>query len=84
MSRLYILGRFHLVGRFCFLIMKIELLNLISISGFLTILKLWIKELNLTIEAEKVLLNKEGWFTKEHLDATFGLLYRDILKYARF
>jgi hypothetical protein len=36
------------------------LLNIISISGFLTILKFWIKELNLTIEAEKVLLNKEG------------------------
>jgi hypothetical protein len=64
--------------------MKIKLLNLISIFGFLTVLKLWIKELNLIIEAKKVLLNTEGWFTKEHLDAAFGLLYHDIFKYAGF
>jgi hypothetical protein len=29
-------------------------------------------------------LDKEGWFTEEHLDVAFGLLYHDILKYAGF
>ena len=47
-------------------------------------MKLWIKKLNLIIEAEKVLLNKEGWFTEEHLDPAFGLSYHDILKYVGF
>jgi hypothetical protein len=47
-------------------------------------LKFWIKELNLIVEAKKVLLDKEGWLTKEHLDATFGLLYKDILKFDGF
>jgi hypothetical protein len=51
---------------------------------FLTILKFWTKKLNIATEAEKFLLNKEGWLTKEHLDATFELLYKDILKYIEF
>jgi hypothetical protein len=50
----------------------------------LKILKFWIKELNLTIKAKKVLLDKEGWFIGEHLDTTLELLNEDILKYARF
>jgi hypothetical protein len=40
--------------------------------------------LNLTIEVDKVLLDEECWFTKEHLDAVFGLLYKNISKYAGF
>ena len=41
-------------------IMKIKLLNLISIFDFSTMLKIWIKELNLTIEAKEVLLEDRG------------------------
>ena len=84
MSRLYILDRFHLIGIFYFFIMKIKLFNLISIFDFLTMLKFWIKKLNLTIEAKEVLLDKGFWFTKEHVDGAFGHLYHNILKYARF
>jgi hypothetical protein len=47
-------------------------------------LKFWIKELNLTIKVEKVLLDKKGWFIEEYLDATFGLLYKDNLKFVGF
>ena len=64
--------------------MKIKLLNLIPIFDFSTMLKFWIKELHLTKKDEKVLLAKDGWLTNEHLDATFGLLYNDILKYVGF
>ena len=72
------------MGIFYFFIMRIKLLNFISILGFLTVLKFWIEELHLTKKAEKVLLAKEGWLTKEHLDAAFGLLYNNILKYVGF
>ena len=58
--------------------MKIKLLNLISAFGFLTMLRFWIKEINLRNEVEEVLLNKKGWLTKEYFDATFGLLYHNI------
>jgi hypothetical protein len=50
----------------------------------LAILKFWIKELNLIVDPEKILLDEEGWFIEKHLDTTFGLLCKVILKYVGF